>query len=216
MYKRQVYDTENINKNSNSFSKADLKKSLAEDFSTDKDTVNDESFTLRIGFGLNRNNKNDLPANYYLSKNDKLIFKGSDKLAFKEKSKIIGSEYYISNTITDKDNFVQRLTKYLLESAKDDEDFNKLTKKEQDEYIQSQIQEMMPYIDESHKDDSANIKKYQAFLNSKKWGNQRLTQYVGNVDTKTEEQDFKVIKKEDSTLAVGETKVVKKALKVKR
>ena len=211
-----IYDAENINKDSNSFSKADLKKSLAEDFSTDKDTVNDESFTLRIGFDLNRNNKNDLPANYYLSKNDKLIFKGSDKLAFKEKSKIIGSEYYISNTITDKDDFVQRLTKYLLESAKDDEDFNKLTKKEQDEYIQSQIQEMMSYIDEYHKDDSSNIKKYQDFLNSKKWGNQRLTQYVGNVDTKTEEQDFKVIKKEDPTLATGETKVVKKGVKGKK
>ena len=212
-----VYDTENINKDPNSYSKEVLKKAFDEgDFSTDKDVVNDESFSLRIGFDLNRNNKNDLPANYYLSKNDKLIFKGSDKLAFKEKSKIIGSEYYISNTITDKDDFVQRLTKYLLESAKDDEDFNKLTKKEQDEEIQSQIQENLPYIDEAHKDDSANIKKYQDFLNSKKWGNQRLTQYVGNVDTKTEEQDFKIIKKEDPTLAFGESKVAKKGVKGKK
>ena len=211
-----IYDAENINKDSNSFSKEDLKKDIEDDYFTDKDVVNDNSFSLRIGFDLNRNNKNDLPANYYLSKNDKLIFKGSDKLAFKEKSKIIGSEYYISNTITDKDDFVQRLTKYLLESAKDDEDFNKLTKKEQDEEIQSQIQEMTPYIDEAHKDDSANIKKYQDFLNSKKWGNQRLTQYVGNVDTKTEEQDFKVIKKEDPTLTTGETKVAKKGVKGKK
>lgn len=211
-----IYDAENINKDSNSFSKEDLKKDIEDDYFTDKDVVNDNSFSLRIGFDLNRNNKNDLPANYYLSKNDKLIFKGSDKLAFKEKSKIIGSEYYISNTITDKDDFVQRLTKYLLESAKDDEDFNKLTKKEQDEYVQSQIQEMLSYIDYYHKDDSANIKKYQDFLNSKKWGNQRLTQYVGNVDTKTEEQDFKIIKKEDPTLAFGESKVAKKGVKGKK
>lgn len=211
-----IYDTENINKDSNSFSKEDLKKDIEDDYLTDKDVVNDESFSLRMGFDLNRNNKNDLPANYYLSKNDKLIFKGSDKLAFKEKSKIIGSEYYISNTITDKDDFVQRLTKYLLDSSKDDEDFNKLSKKEQDEFIQSQIQENLPYIDEAHKDDSANIKKYQDFLNSKKWGNQRLTQYVGNVDTKTEEQDFKIIKKEDPTLAFGESKVAKKGVKGKK
>ena len=214
-----VYDTENINKDSNSYSKEDLKKSFEEgDFSTDKDVVNDESFSLRIGFDLSNEykNQNDLPLNYYLSRSDKPIFKGNDKLAFKQKSDIVGSEYYISNTITDKDDYIQCYTKFILEYAKDDEDFNKLTKKEQDEYIQSQIQENLPYIDEAHKDDSANIKKYQDFLNSKKWGNQRLTQYVGNVDTKIEEKDFKVVKKEDPTLAVGESKVAKKGVKGKK
>ena len=212
------YDTENINTTYDSFSKADLKKSFAEDFSTDKDTVNNESFTLRIGFNLSDNNKNqnDLPKTYYLSRNNKPIFKGDGKLAFKQKSDIVGSEYYISNTVTDKDDYIQRYTEFILKYAKDDENFNKLTKKEQVEYIQSQIQENLPYIDEIHKDDSANIKKYQDFLNSKKWGNQRLTQYVGNVDTKIEEKDFKVVKKEDPTLAVGESKVAKKGVKGKK
>lgn len=91
-----------------------------------------------------------------------------------------------------------------------------LQKKEQDEYVQSQIQENLPYMDEIHKDDLANIKKYQAFLNSEKWGNQRLTQYVGNVDTKTEEFDYKTIKKDDPTLEKGQTKVVTKGVKGKK
>lgn len=214
-----VYDTKNINKDSKSYSKKDLKKAFDEgDSSIDKNVFNDESFTLRVGFGLSSSDesRNDLPKNYYFSKNNKLIFKGNDKLAFKQKSNTIGSAYYISNTTTDRDDFTQRFTKYLLESAKDDEDFNKLTKKEQDEYIQSQIQEMMPYIEDAHKDDKENIRKYQAFLNSEKWGNQRLTQYVGNVDTKTEEKDFKIIKKDDPTLEKGQTKVVKKGVKGKK
>ena len=59
------------------------------------------------------------------------------------------------------------------------------------------------------------LKNIKLFLIQKSGGNQRLTQYIGNVDTKTEEQDFKVIKKEDSTLAIGETKVVKKGVKGK-
>lgn len=214
-----AYTTENINTTYDSYSKEDVKKSLDEgNFQTDKDALNNNSFTLRIGFNLSDDNKNqnDLPKTYYLSRNNKPIFKGNDKLAFKQKDDIVGSEYYISNTITDKDDYIQRYTEFILKYVKDDKDFNKLTKKEQDEYIQSQIQENIPYIDEAHKDDLANIKKYQAFLNSEKWGNQRLTQYIGNVDTKTEEQDFKVIKKEDSTLAIGETKVVKKGVKGKK
>ncbi len=213
-----IYDTENINKNLSSFSKKDLKKQLEEDYLTDKDVVNDKSFSLRIGFNLSDDNKaeNALPVNYYLSRNGKPIFKGDDKLSFKQKSDIVGSEYYISNTTTDKDDYIQRLTKYLFEYTKYDEDFNNLTKKEQEEAIQSYIQENVSYIDEVHKDDSANIKKYQAFLNSEKWGNQRLTQYVGNVDTKTEETDYNTIKKDDPTLEEGKTKVITKGIKGKK
>lgn len=212
-----IYDTENINKDSNSYSKEDLKKVFeGGDFSIDKDVVNDESFSLRIGFDLRNDHDNDLPVSYYLSKNDKPIFKGNDKLAFKQKGDIVGSEYYISNTIIDRDQFIKRYRKMILSEYKDDEGFNKLTPKEQEALINESLESMIVYMDEAHKDDSTNIKKYQAFLNSEKWGNQRLTQYVGNVDTKTEEQDFKVIKKEDSTLAIGETKVVKKGVKGKK
>lgn len=214
-----VYDTENINKDSSSYSKEDLEKAFEEgDFYSDKDIVNNESFTLRIGFDSidKYKDRNNLPINYYLSRNDKPIFKADSKLKFKEKSNIIGSEYYISNTTTDREDFTQRFTKYLLEASKADEDFNKLTKKEQDKLIQSQIQETVPYIDEAHKNDSANIKKYQAFLNSEKWGNQRLTQYVGNVDTKTEEFDYKTIKKDNPTSEKGQTKVVTKGVKGKK
>lgn len=123
-----VYDSKNINKDNTSSSKEDLKKSFEQgDFYTDKDAVNDNSFSLRVGFNLNRNNDNALPLNYYLFKNDKPIFKGSDKLAFKEKGDITGSEYYISNTITDRDDAIQRAIKFYSEALKDDEDFKKLS-----------------------------------------------------------------------------------------
>ena len=206
-----VYDTDKISKDSTGFLKEDLKNAFDKgDFSTDKDVVKDESFSLRIGFDLSDDHKfeNTLPLNYYLSKNDKPIFKGDNKLAFKEKGDIIGSEYYISNTTTDRDDFAQRLTKLILESSKDDEDFNKLTKKEQDEFIQSQIQENIPYIDEAHKDDKENIQKYQAFLNSEKWGNQRLTQYVGNVENLgTQYVNYKTEVKYDNNMAYGDYRV---------
>ena len=211
-----IYDKQHINYSDGIHTKADLSKGLDDNYVLDRDVINDDSFILRIGIDLNDINLNTLPINYYLSRNDKPIYKADNKLKFKEKSDVIGSKYYISSSYTDKDEFIKRYRKMILSEYKDDEDFNKLSKKEQDEFIQSQIQEMMPYIDEAHKDDSANIKKYQDFLNSKKWGNQRLTQYVGNVDTKIEEKDFKVVKKEDPTLATGETKVVKKGVKGKK
>ena len=211
-----IYDKQHINYEGNSHSKSDLSKELDDNYFFNKDSINANSFSLAIGSNLKDIRSNDLPVNYYLSKDDKPIYKADNKLKFKEKSDVVGSKYYISSSYNDKDEFIKAYRRLILDSLKDDEDFNKLTKEEQEEAIQSQIQESMLYIDEVHKDDKENIAKYQAFLNSEKWGNQRLTQYVGNVDTKTEEFDYKTIKKDDPTLEEGKTKVVTKGVKGKK
>ena len=211
-----IYDTQHINHGDKPYTKADLSKESDSNYILDKESLNANSFSLAIGHALKDIESNSLPINYYLSENDKPIYKADNKLKFKEKSDVIGSKYYISNSYNDKDEFIKSFRKVILDSSKDDEDFNKLSKEEQDRIINENIEPMVAFIEDYHKNDKENIAKYQAFLNSEKWGNQRLTQYVGNVDTKTEEKDFKVVKKEDPTLAVGESKVAKKGVKGKK
>ena len=208
-----IYDKQHINYQNSSHAKNDLSNA---DYLLNKNVLSDNSFTLSVNNGETGYKSVDLPFNYYLSENDKPIYKADSKLKFKEKSDIVGSKYYISNTHNDTDIAIKEYKKILLSELKDDENFNKLTKEEQNTAINETLSNIVENMNEVHKDDKENIKKYQVFLNSEKWGNQRLTQYIGNVDTQTEEFNYNTIKKDDPTLQEGQTKVAVKGIKGKK
>lgn len=95
-----IYDKQHINYQNSSHAKNDLSNA---DYLLNKDVLSDNSFTLRVDNGTAGYKSVDLPFNYYLSENDKPIYKADSKLKFKEKSDIVGSKYYISNTHNDTD-----------------------------------------------------------------------------------------------------------------
>ena len=145
---------------------------------------------------------------------------------------------YVTNYKESYDKFYESLLKSYNEGLKEAEKSGEYTKEQlaemKENFIRSAKEQAEDFVkdcmralftqntgmnntlDEILETDKPNLQFLADFYGSDKWGIGTPIAKVGNVDTKTEEQDFKVIKKEDSTLTTGETKVVKKGVKGKK
>lgn len=167
-------------------------------------------------------------SNYFYYNVKNIPYYGDESLKFKEKKLMQGDDKknLVLPYFGDKDGYID-FYKYYLAQLEIDNTMTSEDKKEAIKEITDAINklekakdlvefgEILGDTEQIIKPSLVN-KQLLEFVGKEHWGNKISNYAIGNVDTKIEEQEFKVIKKDVPTMEKGKTKVVTKGVKGKK